>query len=157
LVAIDEAQLFAPFGGQRAEDTSVRKLAIGATVDLMSRGRKRGLVGILATLRVARISKSATSDVHNFLIGLNTLDLDIKRAAETIGWHARKADERLRLLAPGDFIAIGPGFTRSQVAVRIGPVESKHIGAAPALGRPPDLDPKAAGKLLDLDARTAAP
>jgi hypothetical protein len=136
----------------RLVDTHVRKLAIGATVDLMSRGRKRGLTGVLATLRLARMSKSVISDVHNFLIGINTLDLDLKRAAATIGWHKRTAEERLKLLAPGDFVAIGPGFTTSQTVVRIGPVESKHIGAAPALARPPDLDPERAGKLLELDA-----
>jgi hypothetical protein len=152
LVAVDEAQLFAPFGGQREESSHVRKLVSGATVDLMSRGRKRGLIGVLATLRLARMSKSATSDVHNFLIGINTLDLDIKRAAQTIGWHGRTAAERLPHLAPGEFVAIGPGFSRAQAVVHVGPVESRHVGAAPVLARPPDLDPAAAGKLLDLDA-----
>jgi hypothetical protein len=44
---------------------------------------------------------------HNFLIGVNTLDLDVKRAAETIGWETRKAYDRLPVLQPGEFVACG--------------------------------------------------
>jgi DNA helicase HerA-like ATPase len=66
MVAIDEAHLFAPFGGQSTVTTPVRKAATGAIVDLMSRGRKRGLAGVLAT-QLARL-KSVVSEVHNFLL-----------------------------------------------------------------------------------------
>lgn len=76
LVFVDEAHLFAPFGGQSSAATSVRRAAIGAVVDLMSRGRKRGLAGVLATQRLARLAKSVASEMHNFLVGMNTLDLD---------------------------------------------------------------------------------
>jgi len=152
LVAIDEAHLFAPFGGEASIGTAVRKAAIGAVVDLMSRGRKRGLAGVLATQRLARLSKSVASEVHNFLIGLNTLDLDVKRAAETIGWDARKGFDRLPLLTPGHFIATGPGFTLSPVGIAVGPVQSQHRGAMPALTAPAPVTTDQARALLALDS-----
>lgn len=151
LVAIDEAHLFAPFGGQAAESSSVRKAAIGAVTDLMSRGRKRGLAGVLATQRLARLAKSVASEVHSFLIGLNTLDLDIRRAAETIGWDARRAFDRLPMLEPGDFVAVGPAFSRSPAVVRVGPIETRHRGAAPSLLRPETIAAEDAARLLDID------
>lgn len=156
LVAVDEAHLFAPFGGAASEAGSVRKAAIGAVVDLMSRGRKRGLAGVLATQRMARLAKSVISEVHNFLIGLNTLDLDIRRAAETIGWDARKAFDRLPMLEPGDFVAVGPAFSRSPAIIRVGAIETKHTGAAPALVAPEPLKPEDAAELLCLGALAEA-
>lgn len=151
LVAIDEAHLFAPFGGDRAAATSIRKAAIGAVTDLMSRGRKRGLTGILATQRLARLAKSVASEVHNFLVGMNTLDLDIRRAAETIGWDARRAGDRLPLLEPGQFVAVGPAFSRQPAQAKIGPCRSRHIGAAPALKPPARLGLDEARAMLDID------
>jgi GTPase SAR1 family protein len=152
LVAVDEAHLFAPFGGQASEANSVRKAAIAAVTDLMSRGRKRGLCGVLATQRLARLAKSVVSEVHNFLIGLNTLDLDIRRAAETIGWDARRAFDRLPALEPGEFVATGPAFSRSPAIAIIGGVTTHHSGEAPAISNASQIDPKRANELLDLDA-----
>ncbi len=152
MVAIDEAHLFAPYGGQSPAPMSVRKEAIGAVTDLMSRGRKRGLTGVLATQRLARLAKSVASEVHNFMVGLNTLDLDIRRAAETIGWDASRAFDRLPMLAPGDFVSIGPAFSRSPAILRVGPVATHHVGAAPELAAPAVLDPREAAKILDIDA-----
>ncbi len=156
LVAIDEAHLFAPFGGDAAAPSSVRKAAIGALTDLMSRGRKRGLCGVLATQRLARLSKSVASEATNFLVGLNTLDLDIRRAAETIGWDARRAFDRLPMLEPGDFVAVGPAFSRSPCVLKVGDVETPHRGAAPALATPIARTGAEAAALLDIDALMAS-
>ncbi|WP_287343977.1 DUF87 domain-containing protein [Mesorhizobium sp.] len=152
LIFVDEAHLFAPFGGQSIAPNSVRKAAIGAVVDLMSRGRKRGLAGVLATQRLARMAKSVASEMHNFLVGMNTLDLDIRRAAETIGWDARKAFDQLPFLRPGDFIAVGPAFSHSPIGFRVGAVETFHRGARPELQPPEELDADQAAELLDLDS-----
>lgn len=151
LVAVDEAHLFAPWGTQGQESTAVRKASIAAMVDLMSRGRKRGLVGVLATQRLARLSKSVVSEIHNFLIGINTLDLDIKRAAETIGWEMRKAYDRLPTLTPGEFVATGPAFSFSPAEVKIGEVKSRHIGAAPQLAAVQQVDAGEARSMLAID------
>ncbi|UPJ55383.1 DUF87 domain-containing protein [Bradyrhizobium sp. 192] len=150
LVAIDEAHLFAPFGGF-SELPLVRRACIAAMVDLMSRGRKRGLTGILATQRLARLHKSVVSDIQNFMIGLNTLDLDIRRATETIGWDARKGFDRLPVLAPGEFVAVGAAFSRTPAAVKVGPVQTKHAGATPELLVPEAFDPSTAAQRLSLD------
>lgn len=151
LVAVDEAHLFAPFGGQASESASVRKASSAALVDLMARGRKRGLAGVIATQRLARLSKSVASEVHNFLIGLNTLDLDIRRAAETIGWDARRAFDRLPLLTPGEFIAVGPAFSRSPAVCKVGPVATLQGGATPTVSAPARLTKRQAADLIDLD------
>lgn len=152
MVAIDEAHLFAPFGGQASESTIIRKSSIAALTDLMSRGRKRGLVGVLATQRIARMAKSVISEAHNFLIGLNTLDLDIRRAAETIGWDARRAFDRLPMLEPGNFVSVGPAFNRSPAVALIGSVKTKQGGATPVIDTPLRVDHISAAAMLDLDA-----
>jgi hypothetical protein len=151
LIAIDEAHIFAPFGGAGLAATSVRQAATHALTDLMSRGRKRGLAGVLATQRIARLAKSVSSEALNFLIGLNTLDIDIRRAAETIGWDASKAFDRLPILQPGDFVASGPAFSLAPATLRIGPVETQHIGARPEMIAPTAISAADAASLLDLD------
>jgi hypothetical protein len=150
LIAIDEAQLFAPLGGQGFEGSHVRKASVAAIVDLMSRGRKRGLAAIVATQRLARLSKSVVAEAANFMIGVNTLDLDIRRAAETIGWDARRAFDRLPMLSPGNFVAVGSAFTESPQIVTIGAVRSRHLGSAPALSAPTGLDAEASAERLGL-------
>lgn len=156
IVAIDETQIFAPFGALDDVPTSVRKASIGAVADVMGRGRKRGLVGVIATQRLARISKSATSDVHNFLIGKNTLDLDINRAGEMIGWTRRKSSDRLPLLEAGWFVAVGAAFSASPSVVKIGAVVSHHVGATPELTAPAaGVDPAQALGLDQLIADSA--
>ena len=151
LVAIDEAHLFAPLGGQGVESTTTRRAAISSVVDLMSRGRKRGLASVLATQRLARLSKSVTSEATNFLVGHNTLDLDIRRAAEIIGWDARRAFEHLPKLAAGKFIASGAAFNLAPAIATIGPVRSRHLGQAPVMSAPPLPSAEDAEALLGID------
>jgi len=139
LVLVDEAHLFAPFGGSIDGAGSTRREAIGALTDLMSRGRKRGLAGVLATQRLARLAKSVASEAQNFLVGRNTLDLDIRRAAESLGWDSRRAFDRLPLLEPGDFAAVGPAFSRSPALLRVGAIRARHGGARPALQAPVEI------------------
>lgn len=157
LVAIDEAQLFAPFGVLDDVPPSVRKASIAAVADVMGRGRKRGLVGVIATLRLARLAKSAASDVHNFLVGKNTLDLDIKRAGEMIGWGARKASDRLPLLEAGWFVAVGAAFSSSPMVTKVGAVVSRHKGATPELSAAAVVDNAAVALGIEqLQAESAA-
>lgn len=156
LIVIDEAHLFAPFGGGGLAATSVRQAATQTITDLMSRGRKRGLAGVLATQRIAKLAKSVSAEILNFLIGLNTLDIDIRRAAETIGWDASKGFDRLPMLRPGDFVASGPAFSQAPATLHIGMVETRHIGARPEIVAPAAIDAAAAASLLDLEQLQAA-
>ena len=160
IVAIDEAHLLAPYGGADLAPASVRKNSIAAIADLQSRGRKRGLIGVIATQRLARLAKSAASDAQNFLVGMNTLDLDIKRASEMIGWPPRKGFDRLPLLQPGSFVAVGAAFSRAPAIANVGGVKSRHKGAAPALAplRQRDAaEARQALKLYELIEESAEP
>jgi hypothetical protein len=133
LVAIDECHLFAPRGSQDNLAPAVVKASVGAIVDMMSRGRKRGLLGMIASVRLSRLAPSVRSEAHNMLIGMNSLDVDIRRAAEMIGWDARKAFDRLPALTPGQFVVSGTAFSQSPAVVTVGSVKSKHTGATPEL------------------------
>ena len=57
LVVVDEAQLFAPAVAGEVTDEA-RKFSLGAMTNLMCRGRKRGLAGVIATQRLAKLAKN---------------------------------------------------------------------------------------------------
>ena len=69
LVVVDEAQLFAPACVAGEVTDEARKLSLGAMTNLMCRGRKRGLAGIIATQRLAKLAKNVAAEASNFLMG----------------------------------------------------------------------------------------
>mgnify|MGYP005992741741 CR=1 FL=1 len=122
LTVIDEAQLFAPAAaGEVAEDA--RRASLGAMTNLMCRGRKRGLAGVVATQRLAKLAKNVAAEASNFLMGRTFLDIDMARAADLLGMDRRQADT-IRDLQRGEFLALGPALSRRPVNVRIGPVKT---------------------------------
>jgi uncharacterized protein len=131
LVVVDEAQLFAPAAAGDVADEA-RKASLGAMANLMSRGRKRGLAGIIATQRLAKLAKNVAAEASNFLMGRTFLDIDMARAADLLGMERRQA-EMFRDLERGRFMALGPALSRRPVAVRIGAVETESRGAGPGL------------------------
>lgn len=147
LVAIDEAHLFAPWGDAELSNAT-RKASVGAMTQLMSRGRKRGLAGVIATQRLAKLAKSVVSEVGNVLLGRCLLDIDTYRAAELLGWNRKRADD-LRRLDTGQFWAFGEALTPHPMRVRIGAVETRHAGATPFLVPPPAISPEQALQLLE--------
>ena len=149
LVAIDEAQLFAPAAAGRGSGTSIRKDSIAAMAELASRGRKRGLASILATTRLAKVNASVTSECSNALIGRNHHQMDIQRAANLLGIHIGRA-ECLADLLPGQFMAIGPAVSSLANQVKIAAVETFHDGATPDLEALPQVDATAINGILDL-------
>lgn len=150
LVIVDEAQLFAPaVAGEVSDDA--RKLSLGAMTNLMCRGRKRGLAGIIATQRLAKLASSVVSELHNHLIGLNIFDRDVARAADLLGFGSDQA-ALLRQLPPGEFFAFGPALTPAPVLAKIDPTITPHIGRTPDLVAAADLDPAQSRSLLDLEA-----
>src|SRR3546814_3255417 len=102
---------------------SARKTSLGAMTNLMCRGRKRGLAGVIATQRLAKLAKNVAAEAPNFLMGRTFLDIDMARAAELLGMERRKA-EAIRDLARGRFLALGQAIARRPGAVKIGPVET---------------------------------
>ncbi len=149
LVVVDEAQMFAPaVAGEIAEDT--RRMTLSAMTNLMCRGRKRGLAGVVATQRLAKLAKNVAAEASNFLMGRTFLDIDMVRAADLLGMERRQA-ERIRELERGHFLALGPAITRLPVAVKIGPVKTGLKARAEGLMALPDTAPADMADLLTRD------
>jgi hypothetical protein len=137
LVVVDEAQLFAPAAaGEVGEDA--RRSALAAMTNLMCRGRKRGLAGVIATQRLAKLAKNVAAEASNFLMGRTFLDIDMARAADLLGMERRQA-EQIRDLERGQFLALGPALSRRPRLVRIGAVTTGGRGGGPMLAPMPTL------------------
>ena len=149
LVVVDEAQLFAPTtGGEVAEE--VRRASLSAMTNLMCRGRKRGLAGVIATQRLAKLAKNVAAEASNFLMGRTFLDIDMARAADLLGMERRQA-ESIRDLPRGTFMALGPAVSRRPISVRIGAVDTSARSGSPK------LTPLPAAKAYDLADMLAEP
>ena len=135
LVVVDEAQLFAPSAAGEVSDEA-RKVSLGAMTNLMCRGRKRGLAGVIATQRLAKLAKNVAAEASNFLMGRTFLDIDMARAADLLGMERRQA-EMFRDLERGHFIALGPALSRRPLPLRIGAVETQGRTGSPKLMPPP--------------------
>ncbi|MFC0191689.1 ATP-binding protein [Aureimonas pseudogalii] len=146
LIAVDEAQIFAPsMAGEVADEA--RRVSLGAMTNLMCRGRKRGLAGMIATQRLAKLAKNVAAEASNFLMGRTFLDIDMARAADLLGMD-RKQAERFRDLEPGQFVALGPALSRRPIPIRIGPVETAGRSGRPVLMALPDASPEALADLI---------
>ena len=155
LVVVDEAQMFAPAAaGELAEDT--RRMTLSAMTNLMCRGRKRGLAGIVATQRLAKLAKNVAAEASNFLMGRTFLDIDMQRAADLLGMERRQA-ERIRDLERGHFLGLGPAISRRPLAVKIGPVQSGPRTVESGLLPPPDVEAADMEALLHEELAVAAP
>ena len=160
LVVVDEAQLFAPSAAGEVSDET-RKISLGAMTNLMCRGRKRGLAGIIATQRLAKLAKNVAAEASNFLMGRTFLDIDMARAADLLGMERRQA-EMFRDLERGHFVALGPALSRRPVPVRIGEVETSARSGSFKLMPLPDQAKEEARDLIftageDEVARPVAP
>lgn len=120
IVALDEAHMYAPERGQ-GEATST-----DAVITVCSQGRKRGFCAVLATQRISKLHKDAAAELRNKLIGLCTLDLDLKRAGDELGFD-KEQRATLRELPAGHFYALGPAIGAPGVTlVRTGEVLTTH-------------------------------
>jgi len=131
LVVVDEAQLFAPSQGAEVTE-EVRRASLSAMTNLMCRGRKRGLAGVIATQRLAKLAKNVAAEASNFLMGRTFLDIDMARAADLLGMERRQA-EQIRDLQRGSFLALGPAVSRRPIEVRIAAVETSARSGSPKL------------------------
>lgn len=125
LIVIDEAHVFVPEKGESE--------AMSAVVDLATRGRKRGFCPVLATQRLSKLNKDVAAECLNKLIGRTGLDIDMRRAAEELGFASKADMLELRNLKPGSFFAFGPAISNQVTAVSIGEVKSTHPKAGQRL------------------------
>ncbi len=145
IVIIDEAHVFAPEKGESE--------ALGAVIDLASRGRKRGYCAVLATQRPAKLNKDASAECNNKLIGRASLDIDRKRASEELGFSSKEQVLSLRYLEPGEFYVFGPAISRDVEKTTIGDVTVKPPKRGVARGgipAPSATVKKILGRLADL-------
>jgi len=146
LVVVDEAQMFAPAAAGEMND-EVRRMTLAAMTNLMCRGRKRGLAGIVATQRLAKLAKNVAAEASNFLMGRTFLDIDMQRAADLLGMDRRQA-ERIRDLQRGQFLGLGPAISRRPVAVQVGAVRTAGRGGGQGLIPLPQAEEGAMEALL---------
>ncbi len=118
MIIIDEAHQFAPEKGQSE--------AAGAVIDLCTRGRKRYLCTVLATQRISKLAKDAAAECNNKLIGRSAQDVDMKRAADELGFSTKEQLLSLRHLEPGEFYVFGPAISNEVQKLKIGTVETTH-------------------------------
>ncbi|WP_068081546.1 ATP-binding protein [Polycladidibacter stylochi] len=146
LVVVDEAQMFAPAAsGDFGEEA--RRVSLMAMTNLMCRGRKRGLAGIIATQRLAKLAKNVAAEATNFLMGRTFLDIDMQRASDLLGMERRQA-EQFRNLQRGQFIALGPAMSRHPERVKIGEVVTAGRGGSPKLMPLPEQPLETAAELI---------
>lgn len=149
LVVVDEAQMFAPAAAGEVSEEA-RRVSLGAMTNLMCRGRKRGLAGVIATQRLAKLAKNVAAEASNFLMGRTFLDIDMVRAADLLGMERRQA-EQIRDLARGQFLGLGPAIARRPVAVNIGPVRTGAKSVTPGLAPLPTASTEDMRELLHAD------
>ncbi len=155
LVVVDEAQMFAPAAaGDVADD--IRRMSLAAMTNLMCRGRKRGLAGVIATQRLAKLAKNVAAEASNFLMGRTFLDIDMARAADLLGMERRQA-EQIRDLERGRFLALGPAISRRPVSVKIGAVQTNARTSSHTLIPLPSTPAEGQGNFLLLDAEEREP
>jgi hypothetical protein len=119
LVVIDEAHDFAPEKGHAESKAAV--------CSLLAKGRKRGLGTVLASQRVAKLSKDAISECRNKMYGFCNLLADRKRATEDLGFIKKDDQELFRRLDTGHFYAVGPAISKREVIeVNVGKVKTTH-------------------------------
>ncbi|CAA9535715.1 MAG: hypothetical protein AVDCRST_MAG23-1839 [uncultured Sphingosinicella sp.] len=153
IVVVDEAQVFAPAVAGEVSDEA-RRASLGAMTNLMCRGRKRGLAGLIATQRLAKLAKNVAAEASNFLMGRTFLDIDMARAADLLGMERRQADV-IRDLERGQFLALGPAITRRPIKVRIGAVRTEARSASPKLVPLPSREPVDMAALLHAPSEEA--
>ena len=156
IVIVDESAMFCP------EKGAGESVASESMISLATRGRKRGFCPIWATQRLGNLRKDAAAQMLNVLIGPTFIDIDRKRAAETLG--VAREDQReffasIKVLESGNFFALGRAISLERVQVKIGPVDTTHpeSGMSARAGRhameappPPERVRELLPKLADL-------
>lgn len=131
LVWIDEAHDYAAESGHgHGRVVSEEESSLDALRDLASKGRKRGFCIILATQRLAKLSKDVVAELKNYMIGNTNADIDQDRASDILGFAGGKEGQKLkhdlREIEPGIFWASGPIFNSGLKQVKVGKVETHH-------------------------------
>ncbi len=118
LIVLDEIHSLA---GQQEKQESVYSV-----IDLATRGRKRGYCLVGCTQRISKLHKDVVAELNNTMIGRTGLDIDMKRAAEILGFTSKLDMLSLRDLDPGEFFVFGPAISKHVEKAMIGEVMTTH-------------------------------
>lgn len=118
IVFLDESHKFC---GQQEKQESTFEV-----IDLMSLGRKRGICGLLATQRIAKLHKDAVAECNNVFVGRIWMDIDQKRAGDILGFTNKKDILDLRNLNDGEFWVFGPAIGRDVEKQQVAESKTTH-------------------------------
>jgi len=159
VIIVDEIHSFAPEKGSGESEAS------DAVIGLATRGRKRGFCLVGATQRLGKFRKDAAAELLNVLIGMTFIDVDRKRAAEALGIprsEEREFSDKIKMLEPGTFYALGRAVSKERLLTQIGSVETTHpepgsskhaAGPPPTPGKVKALLPKLADLPKEAEAK----
>lgn len=116
LVFLDEGHVFA---AEKRECAS-----LSAVSDMATRGRKRGFCLVIATQRLSSLNKDVAAQMTNIVVGRTTLDIDMKRSAESLGFVSREQTWSLKNLEQGEFFVYGPAISNEVKKIKVGPVHT---------------------------------
>ena len=118
LIFLDEAHTLA---GQMEKQDST-----WAVIDLMTRGRKRGYCGNLLTQRISKLHKDAVAECNNYFCGRTSLDIDMKRTADILGFSDKKDTLSLRDLENGEFYSFGTAICKTITKLKVAKSQTSH-------------------------------
>jgi len=125
---LEEADEFAP------EKGTFKSASLQSVIKLTKKGGKRGLGVLVLTQRPAFVSKYVISQCSNKLVGRMEWPDDIA----VIKRYLRISDKisgKLSKVEKGEFYVSGD-FISKEDFVKVGPVETKHLGATPEVVPP---------------------
>jgi hypothetical protein len=127
LVMVDEAHKLCP--------QSSRSVAGPAVIDLQSRGRKRGFVGVLATQRLSKLDKDAAAECGTVFVG-RCSSIDSARACDILGLP-KKESHGLTQLRAGEWRAVGAALEPGLQKFRGAKAKTTHAKSGAKLLAPP--------------------
>jgi hypothetical protein len=145
IFVVDEAHKFCPEKGEGESEAKPEMLS------LASDGRKYGFCAAWATQRLAKLDKSAASELTNVLIGPTFMDIDLQRAHKALGIVPKEQaafNAEMKTLAPGYFWALGRAISKTRILVRIGAIETTHPTAGGKQSAEPPPAPEKIKALL---------
>jgi len=132
---LEEADELAP------ETGIARSICLGQVRKLVKKGGKRGLGTMVLTQRPAFVSKFVISQCPNKIIGRTEWPDDLAvlrkfgRMPEKLSDPESRDPHALKSLDRGEFYVTGDFAERSEI-VKVGPVQTQHLGATPLVVPP---------------------
>jgi hypothetical protein len=118
LVVLDEIHNLC--GQQEKQESSY------AVIDVATRGRKRGFSLIGVTQRISKLHKDVCAELNNYAVGRTSLDIDMKRSADILGFSTKQDMLSLRELDDGEFYVFGPAISKKIEKEKVGKSKTTH-------------------------------